>query len=127
MRMEKLYQANTTLDGATTTKLCRYHHYLAFKWMNTLEGAGDGAWASIDGESVEFIVAGSVIDPDVAMDIVSAKSGNEFVALYTSGGVTKAVIQLDNSIHRSLINSCETVRMLHMDAALTQERLAGIE
>ena len=119
--MEKLYQANTTLHGATTTKLCRYHHYLAFNWVTELHEAGDCAWASIDDESVELIVAGSVIDPDVVMDTVSAKPSNELVALYTPRCVTKAVIQLDDSIHRSLINSCETVRMIRMDAALTQE------
>ena len=72
---------------------------------------------------MELVVCGSAIDPRPVATVAEHKPTNEIVSIHAEGDNVDMAIQLDNAIHKSIRNVEESVRLLRLDAAYTQERL----
>ena len=92
-------------------------------WLEDLQGAADGAWVTVDGDSSTIVIVGEIIDP-LAIDRVTAETNdNTVVSVYESDGSVRVAIQLDDDVHEALCQSGQSVLHLQMDEVLTKEEL----
>lgn len=109
--------------SAKQSTRCRRSHYQLRIWLESLQAAGDGAWATVREESTDIVVVGDVIDPGSVTQITDETTENEIVGMFETGGMVKIVIELGQWEHNSLQLSSDGLRHIEMDAIITKKQL----